>query len=493
MPSDAAASQEDLSHLTCPICLEEPLLDPVTPQCGHSLDLRCYELLIVSRRPACPICRGSLSRSEKLQPSVALRACIDGHYGEAVQKRREEPIWQELNEGRPSKSAITYLLDHLKVDRMQSGGCSSLPTAVQMLLVLCGALTREDAGVSSRPGDTKQLSPEVRDSLVPLSEAVWARLSSPLLTVHEAENLLRAVQELGEAAPSSQLARLTGLVLEQGQLQWAVAENGAASTGQLSDWHRTVVVSSALEALLRAAAERRPRVTLSKAHIESAAALLGEHVSKDCATSAEEEQQFIASEDASTESLRASIFDAISHLLLIGRLSHAELSSATWSRLKAALRDCISNVDEAHPGFAAVRAACRACGSLLETLPVAKHIDSEWTAKLAQGLHRQLEGPTIIGDDATARHLLSLLGDVYSIDLANDQMKGAYIPALVGPEGRLFHVSISFALSAAQHADGSATPRALQLRLGALEALVFCFVAWCYVSALRVFPCKCPF
>lgn len=78
---------------TCAVCLEV-LLDPVTPLCGHALDLRCMQKMldagvVGTGLRLCPTCREPLP--EQLpRVSVQLRDMVEKHYSEQV--RKETPI-----------------------------------------------------------------------------------------------------------------------------------------------------------------------------------------------------------------------------------------------------------------------------------------------------------------------------------------------------------------------------------------------------------------
>lgn len=453
-----AGSDADMDHLTCPICLEAPFVEPVSMPCGHTLDLRCFERVAATRQPKCPVCRAAISKATAAFPNLALRTCIERHYEAPLRRRWQDSIWEELHAGKPSSKALNFILEQLK-------GGDKASVATQMLLAISGSCV----------GTLAEVPAEVISALLPLSEAAWAALRSACeggavgAGVLQCESLIQALQEMGGAAPDARLLlRLVELALEQCQILWAVADNGGVGGEVSASLHEcdedgaeniepcwcAVLAASVLQALFSAG--KRLALELPKDYASSAVGVLGEIIS------------------LSGGVTLCGVFDTVGAFLLASKPTRADLEGPSWKRLRTGLLDGLSSRvvgSGEQPELPDIRAAARACAHVLYEGASVGFLDAGWTELVLQRAHERLEDPHTVVDDSTARHLLGLLGDLYSfLPSTVTSEREAVIVVLVGPAGKRFHKSWSLARSAAEQADESASPRRKELHLGALEA-----------------------
>lgn len=98
---------DPLGDFSCAICLESPLVDPVTAPCGHSFDQICFKEL-THRRPlsgSCPVCRKKMD-THAVNVSVVLLEAMTKLFPSEVKARRECLVWGWLQE----KHANEYIV-----------------------------------------------------------------------------------------------------------------------------------------------------------------------------------------------------------------------------------------------------------------------------------------------------------------------------------------------------------------------------------------------
>eukprot|EP00747_Dinoflagellata_sp_TGD_P184035 gnl/TRDRNA2_/TRDRNA2_39351_c0_seq1.p1 gnl/TRDRNA2_/TRDRNA2_39351_c0~~gnl/TRDRNA2_/TRDRNA2_39351_c0_seq1.p1 ORF type:complete len:674 (-),score=126.47 gnl/TRDRNA2_/TRDRNA2_39351_c0_seq1:119-2140(-) len=486
--AEATASTEvDMEHLTCPICLEAPFLDPVTAPCGHSLDKRCYMRLTQTRTPKCPVCRKSLQGS--LEVAVALRDLIELSYGEMLRRRQEDSIWDELGRGKPSADTVKYL------QRKLQGTLQDVVAGAQMLLFLSGILSKADehrhAGFPSTV-------------LKELSDAAWSAMCrvgdgiSPSLL----ESLSQALQEFAEASTTGGLVTLLGVAVEHCQLIWAAggwhddagsagadgaSRNVAAADTALTvatPWHRIFLGVGIVCGLLTQARGRK--LVLPETHVESLVDLLGELLTSFGSAGVAEERSFMPGGEP--ESLRGSLFDAVGLLAFVSPNGDLRVFSG-WHRLRAELLIEVAGAvagssdaagSDRQTSLTGIRCAARASGDVLWSRLAGastslsqesdEKVEIEWVGSLLRGAHLRLEDPVVVDDDSCARQLLCLLGDLHGSVTARSPLHAT----LAGQGGSSFHQTCSLVQTAAEHAASIELrngTRRHELMLGVLEAL----------------------
>jgi len=123
---------DPMEAFICVICLERPLIDPVTVPCGHSFDQDCFkELIRIKRLPCpCPVCRATIE-DQRVNVSVSLRDAITKLFPEEAGTRREHIIWERLTEGHADKDTFSYISNELLA---RLGGSDSNTHAIVLML-----------------------------------------------------------------------------------------------------------------------------------------------------------------------------------------------------------------------------------------------------------------------------------------------------------------------------------------------------------------------
>lgn len=435
-------------EFACPICLASPLVDPVTVQCGHSLDRAC--LVACLRRGyknGCPVCREPMSRRTP-GVSVLLQDAIARLCPTELRQRRERLMYEELEEGRANKAVLACLVKRLRDPEEYRDVGSLMP----MLSLFVSVLTE---------GGHSPDNVSAEHALTELSSTVWTLLQRPPLP-----NSPEALQAALEAFVGD-VDTLTGHVAKAGALMGELegltrsAISGCESLWSMlcpntespeRHWHRLHLGVSLLENLVLEAVQMREQQRLTSGLLTSAAGVFLAILS--------EARSALAAGTSSTDISRAHIAALRSVGSLAVLVGHEKaVLGRVWDDLRSELVAAM-HIDM---GVAVAAAAARASGALLDAHICPSEALGSLLQQLLGGVHALLVRREVADDAASAQQLLALLGDVHR-SVPEGAGCDAIARSVVG-EGR-FTTTCSIIASAGK----AATVEQQHLPLGVLQA-----------------------